>query len=128
MSRGPVWVRVRNHAEMKAVVAANEPAITDSGKPREYIHAVSSEPAPASSVAVAPPSSPALTTIATLLPAPPSEAMTISQPSTYSRKAGCLPRRAQDHRRQVTGHHRIPVILGRCGPHYLANPMSSALS
>jgi hypothetical protein len=47
--------------------------------------------APASSVAVALPSSPAPTTTATLSPAPPDEAMTISQPSTYNRKAGYLP-------------------------------------
>jgi hypothetical protein len=39
------------------------------------------------------------TTTATLSPAPPSEAMTIPQPSTYDRKAGYLPQRPQDHRR-----------------------------
>src|SRR6266536_1730929 len=53
-------------------------------------------PAPASSVAVALPSS----------PAPPNEAMTISQPSTYNRKAGYLPQRPQDHRR--TGKRPSP--------------------
>ena len=41
----PAWVRVRNHAVMKAAVAANEAAITDSGKPRKYVHAVSRMPA-----------------------------------------------------------------------------------
>src|SRR5450755_334059 len=63
-------------------------------------------PAPASSVAVALPSSPAPTTTAPLSPAPPNEAMTISQPSTYNRKAGYLPQRPQDHRR--TGKRLSP--------------------
>src|SRR5258708_9009561 len=56
-------------------------------------------PASASSVAVALPSSPAPSTTATLSPAPPNEAMTISQPSTYNRNAGYLPLRPQDHPR-----------------------------
>ena len=64
------------------------------------------EPGPARSVAVALPSSPAPTTTATLSPAPPNEAMTISQPSTYNRKAGYLPQRPQDHRR--TGKRPSP--------------------
>src|SRR5690348_1632265 len=40
------------------------------------------------------------------VPAPPNEAMTISQPSTYNRKAGCLPQRPQDHHR--TGKRPSP--------------------
>jgi hypothetical protein len=67
--------------------------------------ATTGNPAPASSVAVALPSSPAPTT-ATLSPAPPNEAITIYQPSTYNRKAGYLPQHPQDHRR--TGKRPSP--------------------
>lgn len=55
--------------------------------------------------------------------------MTIYQPSTYSRKTGAFRGVLRITAGQVRDHYRIPVILGRSGPHYQsASPMSSALN
>jgi len=86
-------------------------------------------PAPASSVAVALPSSPAPTTTATLSPAPPNEAMTISSLRPITGRPDTFRSVLRITAGQVRDRHRIPVILGRGGPHYLsASPMSSALN